>query len=707
LIAEACEIVAQNRGEDGFFTCLREAHDVARSSGGDPAQLLSTQKGHYEVAKRLIDRLFGGDEPRKALAGVQLSSRAFSPIVEAHRQASAVPGAARCPSGVFLLLSATGDTFCDVAEAIAATRAASTCEASGTSMEISAELPGVAHVYPATASLHRCNRIILCGAIGDAATHSMHEALATSTGIRYVFRHTGAYAWWGPSATAEQQWAAPVALQGYGVTLDVKSMEYKAVDEKAPAAAGEQQDLIETDTPRTVAGLNFEILRQRYPDLDFAFNDLECSLEIRNCSAREMPLGNRVHHLYDLGLHATYYALHSVNPLETLSRLLGAFPSVASRLSAIVFPKKKIRQLERQMLPLQMAFDSSVNAVFVNGRKLTDEPELFSIVERLQAEEDLLRSIESIFRFNPASNSYFDVINELELENAVAKMQLCQLEISSESGRKVPKRVWLDENHIWWLNDVATDPQYTHLPESYSAVLHSDMKFPTFGHPRRNIFNVVLVVDPTQDTSLSALLALNNTMSIGTAVRFGVALSDTQVDLHELKGASMFSVEETSTEKTIVPTPAAAIYVICEYLRQNDAAKGLVGMSGLEFLIRIAQRNDGARTFGSVRRFVDEELHRLVTIDDILADTAFFRSYQEHMLHLELLDLRKGLLNLLNGQPVEGELFGPDRSVLQAEYIFIREQVANRVIYDDNTPNEALYRRILEIGGARRRRRGF
>lgn len=86
------------------------------------------------------------------------------------------------------------------------------------------------HVYPASVATSNLT-VVLYGVLGTPALASWHSALlsALSThpwGFRYVFRHV-----------APSDAALPTRLEGFGVALDLKNMEYKALDDRAPVVS--------------------------------------------------------------------------------------------------------------------------------------------------------------------------------------------------------------------------------------------------------------------------------------------------------------------------------------------------------------------------------------------------------------------------------------------------------------------------------------
>jgi hypothetical protein len=73
--------------------------------------------------------------------------------------------------------------------------------------------------------------LVLYGVLGSTITRDWHTSIMTALSahnglLRYVFRHV---------VPADEGTTRPTRLQGFGVALDLKNMEYKTLDDRAPA----------------------------------------------------------------------------------------------------------------------------------------------------------------------------------------------------------------------------------------------------------------------------------------------------------------------------------------------------------------------------------------------------------------------------------------------------------------------------------------
>ena len=95
------------------------------------------------------------------------------------------------------------------------------------------------HVYRGSGSFSPALTAILYGTVGSPAMMGFHRALkaAAETGtVRYVFRHALPYGDGSGDSGGGGGGGETTPLQGYGVVLDVKNMEYQNFDSSAPDA---------------------------------------------------------------------------------------------------------------------------------------------------------------------------------------------------------------------------------------------------------------------------------------------------------------------------------------------------------------------------------------------------------------------------------------------------------------------------------------
>lgn len=205
--------------------------------------------------------------------------------------------------------------------------------------------PGQDRFLPVGAAGHAEQTAILYARIGSSAFAAFHEVLneAALRGLvgAYVLRHGV------PPGSA----TTSTTLQGYGVNLDIKNMEYKNLDDgagaNAAAAAGAEEGsaegargekeaedaAIEFEEGEDVEGFLFATLHQRKPELGPQLKTLRRSLleEAQASDSSEMKIWK----MQDLGLQAVTSILSSKDPLRRLVDVAQDFPLHANSLSSI------------------------------------------------------------------------------------------------------------------------------------------------------------------------------------------------------------------------------------------------------------------------------------------------------------------------------------------------------------------------------------
>ena len=151
--------------------------------------------------------------------------------------------------------------------------------------------------------------------------------------VRYVFRHAV------PPTYRVPEVATTVALQGYGVNLDIKNMEYMNLDDgggqELKAASNEPGGDIKYEPvlEGVLEGLKLSTILHRRPDVSSKLRKLQLSLEKdqSNTAAGNMKAWK----LRDLGLQATASILAAKDPLRRLMDVAQNFPNEAGALSMI------------------------------------------------------------------------------------------------------------------------------------------------------------------------------------------------------------------------------------------------------------------------------------------------------------------------------------------------------------------------------------
>lgn len=133
--------------------------------------------------------------------------------------------------------------------------------------------------------------------------HSVLRAEARKRNCIYALRHSFMH--------LRNETGEPTYVGGWGVGLDIKNMEYKTLDDRAPITDMEMHDdAVEEAIEEDMHGFYFHTLHKRYPDLVDDLSRFRQDLAA-NESAAQADL--KVWDLKDLGLQAVQHII-GINP---------------------------------------------------------------------------------------------------------------------------------------------------------------------------------------------------------------------------------------------------------------------------------------------------------------------------------------------------------------------------------------------------------
>ncbi|RVE57954.1 hypothetical protein OJAV_G00204330 [Oryzias javanicus] len=330
------------------------------------------------------------------------------------------------------------------------------------------------HTYPGV-NKSDLSVVILYAEIGTKKFSSFHKVLsekAEEGKLVYVFRHF----------LADPK-PAKMLLSGYGVELAVKSTEYKAVDDtkvkdsKSVTNAGE-------DDNDEVQGFFFGTLKKSHPELQEQLGELRKHLlESTNDMA---PL--KVWEMQDLSFQAAarIMSVPKFDSLKVMKDLSQNFPSRARSLTRVAVTREMRKEIEenQKYLSESLGVHPGDGELFINGLHIDlDVHNPFSILEILRGEAKILEGLHNL---------------EIKGEH---QGKLLSLPVNS-----VDDSYALDIRHpaIMWMNNIENDHIYQNWPSSLQELLRAT--FPgVIRQIRRNLFNLVLFLDPLQEESVELL----------------------------------------------------------------------------------------------------------------------------------------------------------------------------------------------------------
>ncbi|KAM8856453.1 UDP-glucose:glycoprotein glucosyltransferase 2 isoform 2-T2 [Spinachia spinachia] len=325
------------------------------------------------------------------------------------------------------------------------------------------------HTYPGV-NTTEVPVAILYAEIGTRKFTSFHKVLtekADGGKLVYVLRHFVA----DPKPRR-------MLLSGYGVELAIKSTEYKAVDDTKVKDSGGNA---EEDDSEEVQGFVFETLKKSHPELKQQL--VELRKHLLESTNDMVPL--KVWEMQDLSVQAAARILSvpKFDALKLMRDLSQNFPSEARSLTKVAVTQEMKKEMEenQKRLSESIGVHPGDAELFINGLHIDlDVHNPFSILDLLRAEARVLEGLHNL---------------GIQGED---QGKLLRLPVDA-----VDERYALDIRHpaIMWLNDIENDPVYGSWPMGVQELLRAT--FPgVIRQIRRNLFNLVLFLDPVRPESV-------------------------------------------------------------------------------------------------------------------------------------------------------------------------------------------------------------
>ncbi|ALC43831.1 Ugt [Drosophila busckii] len=452
-----------------------------------PLNEYDTESKQYNAALKLVRAHLS--EPQLPLLKLVVSMHSLTPRIQTHFQlGDELRAAGSCKSDIYAQVGTElACSYTELSKKLKLPNAADSLDASVDSYSFD-------HIYPG--SDNNTRTVVLYADLGSAGFRTYHKLLehaANAGKVRYLLRHQLA-----------KRSEKPVRLSGYGVELHLKSTEYKSQDDapKPEAGAGSNTDNEEQANETDVQGLDFKVLKAKHPMLKRALDQLRQRLLQGNDDIA--PL--KAWEFQDLGLQAAaaIAEIQGDEALQLLQYTAHNFPMLARTLLA----HKVTEDLRAEIKHNSEALGRSLNvappdgALFVNGLFFdADTMDLYSLVETLRAETRVLESLHA---------------NDVRGSLASA---LLALDLNSASKREFA--IDIRDTAVQWINDIEQDAQYRRWPASVMDLLR-----PTFPgmlrNIRKNVFNLVLVVDPLQPEARSVIKLAESFVIHQAPIRLGL-----------------------------------------------------------------------------------------------------------------------------------------------------------------------------------------
>jgi UDP-glucose:glycoprotein glucosyltransferase len=514
---EASEIISdEKQGGDPhkFWSFLEQYGSTAPSPNSADA------KEHEEAAVQASEGLL--DKVARDVFALAINIRAGAPLVELHNSiAKTHLKGSGCGGSARVVVESKG-FVCDPDKLVQTIFE----DAPGDSAAAPAvETYDFDHIYPSReARADTPPKVVLYGIIGDKSFQDFHEPLvrlANDGKITYIARHA-------PFLAPEDAGKSPSTfLKGFGVTLDLKSMEYKALDDRVPkvdddaANAGEEDDAAdEEDLEDEVEGFVFSRLISRKPALE---NSLKKFREHLLASASQDSSSEiKVWDMKELGLQAAQKIMKSKNKLWKLQSIAQNFPVHAKALT-----KRKVKKsIKKAVRKLQKYVDPGLSGLKLNGRDVDPASDTFDVFEFLQ-------TLREEAKFSEQFRSVGFTASQVEKYGSALHSKQDSGSVEDMIGMRVDMRKG-SKGSVFFINNIQKDQQYQRWPGDMRYLMQQSW---SLIQVKNNLYTMVFVLDPTTATGLAAVQSLFGIVEQNIPVRVGFAFVDSSPSAEEGAGS--------------------------------------------------------------------------------------------------------------------------------------------------------------------------
>eukprot|EP01128_Nolandella_sp_AFSM9_P004181 TRINITY_DN1834_c0_g1_i1.p1 TRINITY_DN1834_c0_g1~~TRINITY_DN1834_c0_g1_i1.p1 ORF type:complete len:1557 (+),score=427.65 TRINITY_DN1834_c0_g1_i1:84-4673(+) len=416
---------------------------------------------------------------------------------------------------------------------------------------------GVDHVYdvfdPALPT------VVLYGRVGQALTRGIHGdivALSASKRFNYIFRHF--------YSKETVSTLPPLFVQGWGVDLTLKSVEYKVMDESVDGSDNVEEAADSAKKSKSSSShFHFPSLKEEFPGLLTELAVFESYLK------EEPNYDPSLVRLSDLPLKTIASIARSPRPLLALRDISQNFPLLSHVISSQSISEKERDHFYSVAMELAKSrFSHQHSILWVNNIPLrADNLDSFDLYDRLQVQLKLSSAFSSL---------------ELPQE---AVLQL----LSSRSATAPSLRVNFQGEQLYYLNDLRTieNPQFSSNIKDFLEEPHPMVGFHTLSH---NIYTVTSVVDPSSKEDLTSVLTLASMLQRGLPLRLSVIFDLRSEEAQAIYSAYSYLVEEFSKSRSPPPENIQFFYTFFGQLLQTAGPSSLLEavpaiLSGLELPI--------------------------------------------------------------------------------------------------------------------------
>jgi hypothetical protein len=486
---------------------------------------------------------------------------------------------------------------------------------------------------------------ILYGHVGSTAFGQFYNAFKNQK-VKFVVRHMGHVAYEEESKVqgGGDLRSIPTALQGYGVRLDIRNVEYKAFDDGPDDKEGDEQVHDWNDSmhdPKSpvrneyLAGINLHKLVNRFDKADMAPLPEDLAL-LQTALLQSHPAQQSSESMVppawkrrSLSLQAATVITNSSDVLTTLQGISQNLPSVAHALSSIHVEDslkslaQKATDLSEQVGAVSPGYGDAPFGFYINSREVNVERpsfNVFQLLDVIREEDKKLRDLESDVRpvlegaFSTlmgegrGKGAAFKVWEDIRKGMDMGLDRLIEFGKENNSVDVSEDDEMLDESHetekkyridvgrggkkaVVYLNDLEKDPEYQSWPSVEDMMMR--MQFGQGPAARRNLFTLLIVVDPASGKGVHPAFSIIAQLVNG---QFPVRI-----------GLLIVSHEDIANKKASEPGPfdngnrlfhaSDALSII------RHISKKYGGMAAISALVNVFQPHDG--TIPTVKEYIN------------------------------------------------------------------------------------------------------
>ena len=286
---------------------------------------------------------------------------------------------------------------------------------------------------------------------------------------------------------------SPLQLQGWGIELAIKNMEYKVLDDSRV------QSSTSSSTSASASSTLWHRLHISDADTIASLSDFQAEYLVNVDDERIFRKDNKDYQLSDLALQTTQVVLHSDDPLAALYELTGNFPAYASALTKVQVSRAVLRGVERKEI------NPGANLISLHGQALSlQDLDVYSLLSLLQSHVHLIDFFAAL-HLSPASTRQLLSATM----TAGSGVDPAEAMLAMYGGGTDPNTflIAMDTSDpdvsslLLWLNDIAQDKRYNQWPRSVHEFLQ-----PAWGqqlkYVRQNVYTAVILADLTTRAGL-------------------------------------------------------------------------------------------------------------------------------------------------------------------------------------------------------------